>query len=476
MRKLMMTVGTGLVLCALAYPARADFLPGGYTYKLVLRDDLGFALCGAETSEEDERVSSNYRIEVYNAAGDKLNATVVDAALGSDRDVGYNCSVSVSVGDGDGRAKVGERLTLVVSDATFGNERFRSSKVLSPVGGIFGTASAPVGVFFGADDDTDSGWDSWLRAINSYLPDGTALGGPDGDYDNDGLSNRREYQLGTDPAGGALGLANMPEFTIQEQGGAYQVSFNYGWGHVYSIRAIEGTEAVGVDGQDLSLYESLENLNSDSKWGTYFFDDDYNVGTKTFFVKKPEKECFLIGLAVDGRLQEYIQVGSAAVEVSPGSPIVYETEAAAAAAKAIATVVPSEAVAAVLTGDGMSDAYKAKFTAEVKQQDDKWYLSAELTPSAWTNLMENATAATRQIPVAEIAQLAPEATTNVVLTGCTPGFYYSLNCGTTLTNIAPDAQAENRGILCGADGVVEFPKVGKPSEGTGFFKVVTNVK
>jgi len=474
MKKLMMTAGAGLVLCALACSAHADGLPGSYTYKLVLRDDLGFALCGAETSEGDERVSSNYRVEVYNAAGDKVTATVSDVSI--DADVGYNCSVSVSVGDGAGRAKVGERLTLVVSDATFGNERFRSSKVLPPVGGIFGTASAPVGVFFGSDGDTDAGWDSWLRAINSYLPDGTSLGGPDGDYDNDGLSNRREYQLGTDPAGGALGLANMPEFTIQEQGDAYQVSFNYGWGHVYSIRTIEGTEAVGVDGQDLALYESLESLNSDSKWGTYFFDDDYNVGTKTFFVKKPEAGYFLIGLAVDGRLLEYIQVGSEAVEVSPGFPIEYESEEKATAAKAIAEVVPSEAVAAVLTGDGMADAYKAKFTAEAKQKDDKWYLSAELTPSAWTNLMDSATAVTRQIPVAEIAQLAPEATTNVVLTGCTPGFYYSLNCGAALTNIAPDVHTENLGILCGADGVVEFPKVGKPSEGTGFYRVKVEVR
>ena len=155
MKKLMMTAGTGLVLCALACSARADFLPGGYTYKLVLRDDLGFALCGAETSEEDERVSSNYTIKLYNEKGDPVNATVSDVSI--DGDTGYNCSVSVSVGDGDGRAKVGERLTLVVADATFGNERFRSSKVLPPVGGIFGVAGAPVGVFFGSDDDTDAG-------------------------------------------------------------------------------------------------------------------------------------------------------------------------------------------------------------------------------------------------------------------------------------------------------------------------------
>ena len=464
------------MLCALVCPARADFLPGSYTYKLVLRDDLGFALCGAETSEDDERVSSNYKIEVYNAEGDKINAELLDWSLDGDRDVGCNCTLAVSVGEKSGCAKKGEQLTLVVKASVNDSERFRSSKVLPPVGGSMGFAGAPVGVFFGDAGDTDLSWDSWLRAINSYLPDGASIGGPDDDYDNDGLSNMREYQLGTDPAGGALGLANVPGFTIQEQGNAYKVSFSNGWGHVYSIRAIEGTAAVGVDGQDLALYEDLESLNSDSKWGTYFFDGDYNVGKKEFFVKKPEKGSFLIGLAVDGRLQEYMQVGSAAVEVTPGYPVAYDTEAAATAAKAIANVVPSEAVAAVLTGDGMADDYKAKFTAEVKQENDNWFLSAELTPQAWTNLMESAAAATRQIPVGEIALLPPEATTNVVLTGCTPGFYYSLNCGAELTSIAPDAEAANLNVLCGADGVVEFPKVGKPSESAGFYKVVTNVK
>ena len=41
MKKLMMTAGAGLVLCALACPACADVLPGVYAYKLVLRKALG---------------------------------------------------------------------------------------------------------------------------------------------------------------------------------------------------------------------------------------------------------------------------------------------------------------------------------------------------------------------------------------------------------------------------------------------------
>ena len=473
-------MGAGLVLCALACTVRADFLPGGYTYKLVLRDDQGFALRGTMTSEGSEFVSENYKVEVYNAEGAKINATLGDWSLVSDRDEGCNCTLSVPVGEGAGCAKKGERLTLVVTAVSGdGRERFRSSKVLSPVGGTFGFAGAPVGVFFGDAGDTDLGWDSWLRAVNSYLPSGTSIGGPDDDYDGDGLSNMREYQLGTDPAGDALGLVNKPEFTIEEQDGAYKVSFNYVWNHVYSIRVIEGTESVGVDGQDLALYESLASLNGGSTWGTYFsdFSGNCDTGTKEFFVKKPEIDgAYLIGLAVDGRLLEYIKVGSEAVEVSPGFPVECEDEAKATAAKAMATVVPTEAVAAVLTGEGLADAYKAKFTAEAVQRDGKWVLSAELTPEARAALVENATAATRQIPVAEIAKLLPGATTNVVLTGCTPGFYYSLNCGAAVKNIHADAEAGNLGVLCGSDGVVEFPKVSKPSEGAGFYKVVTNVR
>ena len=463
----------GLVLSTLACSACADVLPGTYAYKLVLRDDIGFVLRGTEAPLPDERVSSNYKIEVFNSKGERVGSRVDDVtSLGSDRTTGCNCTLSVSVGEGTGCATVGEQLTLVVTDKEYGTEWFRSSKVLPPVGGTFGFAKAPVGVFFGDEGDSDKGFDEWRLAVSRF-PQGD-IGGPEADFDGDGLSNIREYQLGTDPAGGELGLKDKPEFTITEQDGAYKVSFNYDWSHVYSIRMVEGATTVGVDGQDLPLYESAESLGSDTAWGTYFYNDNEKSGTKTFFVKKPEKESYLIGFAVDGRLQEYIQVGDMSLDVSPGFPIEYENEEKATAAKTVAAIVPTEEVAAVLTGDGMLDAYKAMFTAEAVQRDGKWLLSAELTPEAWTNLMENATAATRQLPVAEIARLEPEATTNVVVTGCTPGFYYSLNSGADLKNIAPDAEAENLDVLCGADGVVEFPKVSKPGVDAGFYKVVVS--
>ena len=468
----MMTAGAGLVLSVHSFAAVAGF-NGVYTYKLILRDDWGLALNGTDESA----VSSNYKIEVFTSDGVKLNAQLDDASFDGGRTVGHNCTVSVPVGEDSGYAKIGEQLTLVVTEKYSGSEKFRSSKVLPPVGGMFGIADAPVGAFWSDSTDTDSGWDVWRLQIERSLADATAisLGGPDADYDGDGLSNLREYQFGTDPAGGAFGLANTPECSVVETDGVYKVSFNYGWSHVYSVRVIEGTEAIGRDGQDLALYESIESLTAGTAYGTYFYDSDYNTGKKEFYVKKPESEVFVIGLAVDGCLLEYIQVGSVSLTVTPGYPIEYGTEEAALAAKAVAVVAPSEAVQGVLTGEGAADGYAAKFTTEVRQQDDKWLLAAELTPEAWTNLMDNATAAVRQIPVAEIAVLPMEATTNVVLTGCTPGFYYSLNSGTAVTNIAADAEAENLGVLCGADGVVEFPMVKKPSEGTGFFKVTISV-
>ena len=472
MKKLMMTAGAGLVLSVHSFAAVAGF-NGTYTYKLILRDDWGLALSGTGA----ESVSSNYKIEVYTSGGVKLNASVADASFDGGRTMGHNCTVSVPVGDDSGYAKIGEQLTLVITEKYSGSEKFRSSKVLPPVGGMFGIADAPVGAFWSDSTDTDSGWDVWRLQIERSLADATAisLGGPDADYDGDGLSNLREYQFGTDPAGGALGLANTPECSVVETDGVYKVSFNYGWNHVYSVRVIEGTEAVGRAGQDLGLYESIESLTAGTAYGTYFYDFDYNTGKKEFYVKKPESEVFVIGLAVDGCLLEYIQVGSVSLTVTPGYPIEYGTEEAALAAKAVAVVAPSEAVQGVLTGEGAADAYKAKFTTEVRQQDDKWLLAAELTPEAWTNLMENATAAARQIPVAEIAALPMEAATNVVLTGCTPGFYYSLSRGSELKGIAPDAEAENLGVLCGADGVVEFPKAAKPGDEAGFYKVVISV-
>ena len=474
MKKSLLTIGAGLALCMMTSPAQAVGLPGAHNYKLVLRNQFGFAI-----GYEGDSVSDYYTFEVYNAAGERIN---IQASTSADftfsNTVGFNyrlsvCTFSDTENPQSGYAVPGEQLTLVVKSG--GSEIFRSSKILPPVewGGI---STVPVGVFYSDSGDTDRVYDSWAETVDSWYDAyfGGSIGGRNDDCDGDGLTNMREYQFGTDPAGDLLGLVDKPEVSITEEAnGVIRVSFNYGWGHVYSVRAIEGTEPVGKDGQDLALYESLANLNAGTSCGQYLYDSE-NSGTKTYYVKTPDiSGTHLIGLAVDGQLLEYITVGQqqSAVEVTPGSPIEYDTEAAATTAQAIAEVTPSAAVAAVLTGAGAEDGYKAKFTVEVQQANEKWLLSAQLTPEAWTNLVENAASATRQIPVAEIAALPMNATTNVVLTGCMAGFYYSLYSGASVTNITADAEAENLNVLCGADGVVEFPKVKKPSEGAGFFFV-----
>ena len=161
--KLIMTAGAGLVLCALACTVRADFLPGSYTYKLVLRDDQGFALSGTTTSEKgDERVSANYTIEVYNAAGDKLNATVADASI--DKETGCNCSVSVPVGNGAGYAKVGDdfKSTRLVGRSVW-NDRWL---LVIPASSLNANRAAALEKFVNGIDDIKIGIRAYSRQGN----------------------------------------------------------------------------------------------------------------------------------------------------------------------------------------------------------------------------------------------------------------------------------------------------------------------
>ena len=120
--------------------------------------------------------------------------------------------------------------------------------------------------------------------------------------------------------------------------------------------------------------------------------------------------------------------------------------------------------------DGLT-AYKAKFVLNVVPEGDKWVIAAEIKPEAWTNLIESAQEATRQIPLTEIASLELGVSTGVEVAGCEPGFYYSLYDGSEVTAIKVDAKPDNRNVLCGADGKVMFPEVTKPSAEKGFFSV-----
>ena len=90
---------------------------------------------------------------------------------------------------------------------------------------------------------------------------------------------------------------------------------------------------------------------------------------------------------------------------------------------------------------------------------------------AWTNLVETARAATRQIDVAGISSLPLGVATNVTVTGCEPGFFYSLYNGKEVTNVKANVDARNRNVLCGVDAKVAFPFVVKPSPESGFFSI-----
>ena len=164
------------------------------------------------------------------------------------------------------------------------------------------------------------------------------------------------------------------------------------------------------------------------------------------------------------------------VPVTPGVPRgSYGTAEAATNALIGAYIDPADQVKNVLVPTALLETYRDFFDIEVTSVGASWALEAVLTPEARTNLVETATGATRQIPVAAIARLKPDVTTNVTVQGCAPGFFYSLYDGWALTNIVADANATNLNVLCGADAKVTFPEVKKPSDAAGFFKVGVGV-
>ena len=318
-RKTTTAAAIGLAICTLASSVQAVGINGAYNYTLVLRDQFGYAI-----GYEGGKVSDYYTFEVYNAAGQKINtqsSTSADITISSSVGCNYRLSVctdSDTANPRNGYAVQGEQLTLVVKSGS--KEVFRSSKILPPIQWQ-GANSAPIGVFYADPTDTDGLYNQWADdLINPYCDAyyGDTIGGMNDDYDNDGLTNLREYQFGTDPTGDifvdSAGMVDTPNVSITEEpDGVIKVSFNYGFNHLYSVRAIEGTQTYGVDGQDLALYDSLANLNAGTSSGKYFYDGDWNSGTKTFYVNKPNiSGTYMIGLAVDGRLLEYITVGPTA--------------------------------------------------------------------------------------------------------------------------------------------------------------------
>ena len=317
-RKTITTAAIGLAICTLASSVQAVGIQGAYNYTLVLRDQFGYAI-----GYEGGNVSDYYTFAVYNAAGQQIYTQ----STSGNRTISNGCNYMLSVctfSDMDnpktGYAVPGEQLTLVVKKKSGGSEVFRSSKILPPPSWS-GANSAPIGVFYADSTDTDGFYNQWSNElINPYCDayNGDTIGGMDDDYDNDGLTNLREYQFGTDPTGWIFvdegGFVNKPDVSITEEAdGVIKVSFNYGYNHLYSVRAIEGTETYGVDGQDIALYGSLADLNAGTSSGKYFYDGEWNSGTKTFYVNKPNIDgTYMIGLAVDGRLLEYLTIGPSA--------------------------------------------------------------------------------------------------------------------------------------------------------------------
>ena len=157
---------------------------------------------------------------------------------------------------------------------------------------------------------------------------------------------------------------------------------------------------------------------------------------------------------------------------APSGPYATETEATDALNRAV--FASSADVTGVLTSGAARTRYAGWFgLGIVSKAAGEWYIEAALTDAGRSNLAETAAAAMRQIPVAAIAALTDDATTNVTVTGCEPGFYYTLYDGANLTNIVPCIA--NCDVLCGGYGEVGFPAVGKPSDAAGFFRVGVDV-
>ena len=159
--------------------------------------------------------------------------------------------------------------------------------------------------------------------------------------------------------------------------------------------------------------------------------------------------------------------------VVPGEPLgPYETAEEATNAANRAVLVPAEKVLEALGTEEAIGAYCDMFGFAVTGGGTAWSVEAVLKPEPWTNVVLSAQAATRQIPVRDIAKLPLNTPTNVTVTACcVPGFFYSLYSGNTVTNLKAVVDAKGRNVLCGADKEVEFGGVVKPSDAAGFFSV-----
>ena len=146
------------------------------------------------------------------------------------------------------------------------------------------------------------------------------------------------------------------------------------------------------------------------------------------------------------------------VTVSLDVALICESAEAATNVAKNAVFVPSKEIVNVL-GDGTTSIsnYCAKFGFAVfKVTDGEWAVVAALKPEARAEVLESAQAATRQIPLSDIAALPTEGKKDVTVTGCVPGFYYTLYGAAgvralPMGDALPTMEATAYGpVLCGA--------------------------
>ena len=135
-----------------------------------------------------------------------------------------------------------------------------------------------------------------------------------------------------------------------------------------------------------------------------------------------------------------------------------------------AELVPTDEVLEVLETEEALGAYYESFGFAVTGGGEAWFVKSVLTPEAWTNVAESAQAATRQIPLADIAALPTDGKKDVSVTNCVPGFYYTLY-GAAGVRALPTTETKYGPKLSGVSGEVTFPEVVKPSDAAGFFSI-----
>ena len=362
--------------------------------------------------------------------------------------------------DGDGieepGIEVGEGASLTVYGQATGSGRLVVVGGNDGAAGIGGRMGGPCGAV------TINGGEVSSAGGSDYIRGASGIGTGDGGYGGSVTINGGKVTASGNEYGAGIGA--------DYQGRNMTVIINGG-----TVTATGGADGVGIGGPYQSGKGSTVTISGGAiKANSMDGSIEISGG---IFSTKPNDNWLVMARSTVPNMDEttaetypWRVVASNAV-VSPGSPLgPYETAAEATNVMAAAVFLPSEEVLCVLSTGAARGRYAGLFGLDVvSKAADEWYVEAMLTDAAKTNLAETATAATRQIPVAEIAALPENATTNVVVTGCEPGFYYTLHDGAVLTDVVPGMA--NCDELCGGYGEVEFPAVGKPSDAMGFFRV-----